>query len=169
MIQDKLSTQRLHLERLQPDDHAFMRALVNTPGWIEFIGDRNVHSQADALAYIDRIMNTENLYYWVARTRETNTPIGVVSFLKRSYLDHFDIGFAFLPEFQGAGYALEGAKAVLDMVRDQPEYQPVLATILPHNVNSVRLLEKLGLRFERIMQVNEDTLHIYTTSAEQPV
>jgi RimJ/RimL family protein N-acetyltransferase len=162
MIQEKLSTARLNLELLQPDDHAFMRALVNTPGWIEFIGDRNVHSEADALAYIDRIMNTENLYYWVARTREGNTPIGVISFLKRSYLEHFDIGFAFLPEFQGAGYALEGAKGVLDMVSGRPEYHPVLATILPHNVNSIRLLEKLGLRFERKMEVGEDVLHIYT-------
>jgi RimJ/RimL family protein N-acetyltransferase len=162
MIQEKLSTARLNLELLQPDDHAFMRALVNTPGWIEFIGDRNVHSEADALAYIDRIMNTENLYYWVARTREGNTPIGVISFLKRSYLEHFDIGFAFLPEFQGAGYALEGAKGVLDMVSGRLEYHPVLATILPHNVNSIRLLEKLGLRFEREMEVGEDVLHIYT-------
>jgi len=162
MIQAQLSTPRLHLKLLQPDDHAFMRALVNTPGWIEFIGDRNVHSEADALAYIDRIMNTENLYYWVARTREGNTPIGVISFLKRSYLEHFDIGFAFLPEFQGAGYALEGARGVLDMVRGHPEYHPVLATILPHNVNSVRLLGKLGLRFEREIEVGEDVLHIYT-------
>lgn len=164
MISSSLSTSRLQLDLLRPDDHEFMRALVNTPGWIQFIGDRNVHSKEDALAYIDRIMNTRDLYYWVVRTKEGNTPIGVVSFLKRDYLDHFDIGFAFLPEAQGFGYAQEGANGVLDMVRPQPEYQPVLATILPHNVNSVRLLGKLGLRFEREMKVNGEVLHIYSNA-----
>lgn len=163
MIASSLFTDRLQLDLLQPEDHPFMRALVNTPGWIEFIGDRNVHSEADAQAYVDRIRNTQNLYYWVARLQEDGTPIGVVSFLKRDYLDHFDIGFAFLPDYQGNGYAREGARAVLDMVRPQPEYETVLATILPHNINSIKLLAKLGLVFDRKMEVNGETLHVYRT------
>lgn len=163
MIESALTTDRLQLELLRPEDHIFMHALVNTPGWIEFIGDRNVHSQEDALAYIDRILNTEHLYYWVIRTRR-GTPIGVVSFLKRHYLEHFDIGFALLPDFQGYGYAYEAATGILEMVSAYPEYQPVLATILPHNVESIKVLVNLGLRFEREMEVGSEVFHIYSNS-----
>lgn len=166
MIPDQIASPRLQLQLLRPNDHAFMRVLVNTPGWIRFIGDRNVHSEADAMAYVERIMNTPNLYYWVAWLRDKRTPIGVVSFLKRDYLPHFDIGFAFLPEYQGQGYATEGARAVLDMANDNPAYLPVLATLLPDNVNSIKVLERLGLRFERTMEVGEDVLHIYSTAVE---
>lgn len=166
MMPDQISSPRLQLQLLRPDDHAFMRILVNTPGWIRFIGDRNVHSEADARAYVERIRNTPNLYYWVARLLDEETPIGVVSFLKRDYLPHFDIGFAFLPEYQGQGYATEGAQAVLDMVSGQPECQPVLATLLPDNVSSIKVLERLGLRFERTLEAGGDVLHIYSTAVE---
>ncbi|MCC6282832.1 MAG: GNAT family N-acetyltransferase [Saprospiraceae bacterium] len=163
MIQTSITTDRLQLELLHPNDHEFMRVLVNTAGWIEFIGDRNVHTQEDAMAYVDRIINTPNLYYWVARLKAANTPVGVISFLKRDYLEHFDIGFALLPDFQGSGYAYEGAKGVLDMVKAYPEYQTVLATTIPHNVHSISLLTRLGLRFEGEIKPGEETLHVYST------
>ena len=163
-MQNRISTDRLQLDLLTPDDHEFILSIVNSSGWIEFIGDRNVHSKDDALAYIDRIRNTQNLYYWVARLKDGNTPIGIISFLKRDYLEHFDIGFALLPEFQGHGYAYEGAKGILEMVNGHPEYHPVLATTLPQNVSSIQLLVKLGLRFEKEMEVGEDVLHIYTNA-----
>lgn len=166
MMPDQISSPRLQLQLLRPDDHAFMRVLVNTPGWIRFIGDRNVHSEADARAYVERIRNTPNLYYWVAWLRDSQAPIGVVSFLKRDYLPHFDIGFAFLPEHQGQGYATEGARAVLDIASGLPEYQLVLATLLPDNESSIQVLERLGLRFERTMEVGGDVLHIYSTAVE---
>ncbi|MBL7784269.1 MAG: GNAT family N-acetyltransferase, partial [Saprospiraceae bacterium] len=79
---------------------------------------------------------------------------------------HFDIGFAFLPEHQGQGYATEGARAVLDIASGLPEYQLVLATLLPDNAHSIKVLERLGLRFERTMEVGGDVLHIYSTAVE---
>ncbi len=161
-MQNSISTDRLQLDLLTPDDHAFILSIVNSSGWIEFIGDRNVHSKEDALAYIDRIRNTQNLYYWVARLKNGSVPIGIISFLKRDYLEHFDIGFALLPEFQGQGYAYEGAKGILEMVGGYPEYHPVLATTLPHNVASIQLLDKLGLRFEREIEIGAQRLHVYS-------
>ena len=111
-MQNRISTERLRLQLLTLEDYDFIEQLVNTNGWIEFIGDRNVHSKEDAVAYINKIINTENLFYWVVRIKGSNTPIGIISFLKRAYLEHFDIGFAFLPEYNGNGYAHEAAKKV---------------------------------------------------------
>jgi len=165
-MQNIIYTERLTLNILTADDYEFIMAIVNTKGWIEFIGDRNVHSKDDALAYIQKINNTKNLTYWVVRITDTNLPVGIISFIKRKYLDHFDIGFAFLPEFSGKGYAYEAAKEVLSIAGRHPEYSSVLATTIPHNTKSIKLLTKLGLHFDKEIEVDKEKLHVYCNARE---
>lgn len=160
-MHNNIYTERLCLNLLTLADHTFIRSLVNTKGWIAFIGDRNVHSEDDAIAYIDRILHMENLYYWVVRVRDTHTPVGIISFLKRSYLDHFDIGLAFLPEFHGKGYAYKAAKAVLSIVSQYPEHKHILATTVPQNTQSIQLLTRLGLHYEKKIKADNKPLLVY--------
>jgi RimJ/RimL family protein N-acetyltransferase len=148
------------------EDHDFIKRLVNSKGWIEFIGDRNFHTMDDATAYINKIISSQNIFYWVVRIKDKNIPIGIISYLKRAYLEHFDIGFAFLPEFCNNGYAFEASKEVLTLVSNSDEYTPVLATTVPKNTNSIKLLNKLGLHFEKVMEVEGNVLHIYSSSAK---
>jgi [ribosomal protein S5]-alanine N-acetyltransferase len=163
-IQNTMFTDRLNLKIITLEDHDFIMSLVNSKGWIENIGDRNIHSKQDALAYIDKILNAENFYYWVVSIKETNTPIGIISFLKRSYLKNFDIGFAFLPNFGNRGYAYEAASAVLAMVSKQPEFNIVLATTLFSNGGSIKLLTKLGFRFKEEIEIENGKVHVYTNA-----
>lgn len=159
MMQQTITTDRLYLSIVTPDDHAFVRALVNSKGWLEFIGDRNVHSDEDAIAYVNRILATPDIYYWVVKADGVAT--GIVSFIKRDYLDHFDIGFAFLPNHSGNGYAYEAAKAVLDMVSEDPLHHTVLATTMPENLPSIKLLSKLGLHFDKEIENGGKPLLLY--------
>lgn len=163
-MQKQVSTSRLQLDLLTAEDHVFMISLVNSKSWLEFIGDRNVHSKEEALAYIDKILTTPNLYYWVVRIQEGNTAAGIISFVKRRYLEHYDIGFAFLPEFCGLGYACEAASRILQVARENPEHQTVLATTIPGNIKSVNLLNKLGFHFEREIEVENGKLCVYTNN-----
>jgi len=163
-MQNEIITERLSLNLLTIDDCDFVKRLVNTEGWIAFIGDRYVHTNDDAIAYVTKILNTENLFYWVVRTRDNNTPVGIISFMKRNYLESFDIGFAFLPEYNGNGYAYEAAKEVLSMVSKTPGYYPVVATTVPQNAKSIKLLTKLGLHFEKEIEVEDEMLHVYSNS-----
>jgi RimJ/RimL family protein N-acetyltransferase len=163
-MQNEIITERLSLNLLTIDDFDFVKRLVNTEGWIAFIGDRYVHTNDDAIAYVTKILNTENLFYWVVRTRDNNTPVGIISFMKRNYLENFDIGFAFLPEFNGSGYAYEAAKEVLSMVSKTPGYYPVVATTVPQNAKSIKLLTKLGLHFEKEIEVEDEILQVYSNS-----
>ena len=96
------------------------------------------------------------------RLKDTPTPLGIISFLKRHYLEHFDIGFAFLPEYNGCGYAYEAAEKVLSIASQQAEYSTILATTIPQNIASIKLLNKLGLHFEREIEVANDILHVYS-------
>ncbi|MFZ1527769.1 MAG: GNAT family N-acetyltransferase [Ferruginibacter sp.] len=158
-MQAQFSTPRLMLRLISEEDTVFIRALVNSEGWLQFIGNRNVYSDEDALRYIQKIKNTPELFYWVVNLKGGNEPIGIISFLKRSYLDHFDIGFAFLPEFGGQGYALEATREVL--AEAEKQHETLLASTIPPNKRSIHLLKKLGFRFEKEIEVEKETLHVY--------
>jgi len=152
------------LEKLRVDDFDFILSLVNTKGWIENIGDRNIHSKNEAIEYINKILWTENFIYWVVRIIDDRTPVGIISLIKRNYLENFDIGFAFLPEYGNCGYAYESAKAVLLMISGLPEFKIVLATTLFSNKSSIKLLTRLGFRYEKENETENDKMHIYTNA-----
>jgi ribosomal-protein-alanine N-acetyltransferase len=161
----KYTTERLSLNALTAEDCDFIQELVNTKGWLQFIGDRNIHSKEDAINYINKINATLNFYYWVVRFIETDEPIGIISFIKRNYLEHFDIGFAFLPQYSGKGYAYEAAKEFLSIVSSKPEHSIVVATTLPENASSIKLLTRLGLDFDKEIEVGSEKLHVYSNAA----
>lgn len=158
------TTDRLSLEILTTRHWAFIRELVNTEGWLRFIGDRNVLSHEDAIAYINKINNTPNLTYWIVCLKETNAPIGIITFLKRNYLEHFDIGFAFLPAYNRQGYAYEAAREVLSHVTQMPEHRIVLATTISENASSIMLLKKLGFHFEKKVDTGGLELEVYSNA-----
>jgi ribosomal-protein-alanine N-acetyltransferase len=164
-IQNTIFTDRLNLEIINLADYDFIISLVNSKGWVENIGDRNIHSKKDALAYIEKILETENFFYWVVKIKDLNTPIGIISFLKRRYLENFDIGFAFLPNYNNNGYAYEAALAVLRMASKTPEFSIILAATLFSNKNSVNLLTKLGFRFKEEIEVENKKVDVYTNAS----
>ena len=157
----QLATDRVVLRLLHKDDYAFILELVNSDGWLRFIGNRHIYNEEDAKAYIQKIIDTNNLNYWVVHDTAQGMPLGIISFLKRDYLDHFDIGFAFLPQYKNKGYAFEAAQVVLAAVTADPQHSTVLATTLPDNTRSIRLLEKLGFHYRHDIQVNGQTIMVF--------
>ena len=161
-----LQTERLTLALLTLLDSEFIRALVNSKGWLDFIGERHVHSPEEARVYCQKIIDSPTVTYWVVTQKEHGISIGIVTLVKRDYLDHHDIGFAFLPAYNGHGYAYEAAKAVLDTCWQQENYAQMLATTVPENTHSIRLLTKLGFRFDREIRVNDDRLLLFKRISE---
>jgi [ribosomal protein S5]-alanine N-acetyltransferase len=156
-----LNTERLLLERLNTNHHTLILELLNTHGWIKFIGDRNVHSIEEANNYIDKINKNTNIAYWAVTLKETNQPIGLVTLIKRDYLQHPDIGFAFLPQYIGNGYAFEAANTLINFLTNEAGINTIDACTLPDNVSSIKLLEKLGLQFTEQITHENDLLSIY--------
>jgi ribosomal-protein-alanine N-acetyltransferase len=156
-----METDRVILSELNAADAAFMFELLNSPLWIKFIGDRNIKTMADAEAYIQKINDNPRADYWVVKSKDEQTSLGVVTFMKRDYLDHYDIGFAFLPAYAKQGYAYEASKKLLEEV--SPLHQQIQATVLKENSNSIHLLEKLGLHLDKEIVVNNDTFLLYST------
>ncbi|MEO6906138.1 MAG: GNAT family N-acetyltransferase [Ginsengibacter sp.] len=163
-FQFSIFTERLLINPLSTSDDHFILELLNTEGWIKFIGNRNIHSQTDASAYIQKILNNENLIYWIVKVKDNERAIGIVTFIKRDYLEYHDIGFAFLPEFSKKGYAYEATKAVLNKLQMDHKLTHILATTMPENKASIELLTKLGFAFEKEIEVEKETVLVYAAS-----
>ena len=144
-----LQTERLDIRPLDMYDAAFILKLLNTAGWIQFIGDKEVHELEDALAYIHWILKKDNFYYHVVRHKADFEPIGVVTLLYRDTHQHPDVGFAFLPEQNGKGFAYEAVSTYLKALSNAIPLIQVLALVMPSNHRSIRLIEKLGFRFQK--------------------
>lgn len=160
----KYKTERLFLSELCSTDSEFINELVNTQEWIKFIGDRNVRTEVDANNYIQRIIDNPKSNYWVVKLKSDNLSIGIITFMKRDYLEHHDIGFAFLPKYTKNGYAFEATVTILNDVINNKNHRKVLATTIKENISSIKLLKKLGLSFEREMVVGNDLLMIYSVT-----
>ncbi|MBV8253593.1 MAG: GNAT family N-acetyltransferase [Chitinophaga sp.] len=158
-----VETNRLLLTALNTSDASFILELLNTKGWKTFIGERYIRNLTDADTYITRILSNPDVNYFVVRLKEDNSPLGIISLIQRPYLPHQDIGFAFLPQHSGSGYAYEAASEVIRQLAIAPK-QPILyATTLPENSRSIKLLEKLGLTFVHEFTRDTERLFLYQT------
>lgn len=156
-----LETERLILQPLAVTDAAFIIELLNDPDWLRNIGDRNVHTLADAERYVtDSPMAKYSQRVGgnhLVRLRTDGTPIGTCGLLRRDGMDDVEIGYAFLPAWRGQGYAGEAVAALLHYGRQVLCLQRIAAIVTPGNTASIRLLEKLGFVLERTMTLPGET------------
>jgi [ribosomal protein S5]-alanine N-acetyltransferase len=148
-----ITSKRLIIKPTTLADAGFILKLLNSPGWIEFIGDRNVHTVAEAETYLTTrlvgVNPTKGCGIYSIFLRENDTPIGMSSLVKRDYLDHVDIGYALLPEHEGKGYATEASEVVLDYAMNTLGYDTIVGICLKNHSASIRVLEKIGLKIEK--------------------
>ncbi|QES90959.1 GNAT family N-acetyltransferase [Rhizosphaericola mali] len=77
--------------------------------------------------------------------KETNQPIGMCGITKRDFLEYPDLGFAFLDEFTGNGYAFEiTAKMCQQLLLSQSTISLITNN---HNLASIKLAHKLQFQF----------------------
>ena len=165
-----LETDRLTIRQFSTDDAEFILEVVNEPSFIQNIGDRGVRTLEDARSYILRVAvasyekNGFGLYLVVLK--ESGESIGMCGLIKRNGLEDVDIGYALLPKFWSKGYALEAALAVRDYARDVVGLKRLVAITDPENQGSIRLLEKIGLKYEKMVRLSEDDIELKLFAAD---
>ncbi len=160
-----IETERLSLRPLSTEDAWFILELVNGQSFIQNIGDRKVRSSVDARAYIRAgAMKTyaqQGVGTHAVILKDGGIPIGVCGLLKRDVFEDHDVGFAFLPRYWSKGYAFEAAAAVLEHGRETLGLSRVLAFTSLDNAASIRLLEKLGFRLEKIVDFEGERVRLF--------
>lgn len=170
-----LETDRLVLRQISTGDAEFILDLLNQPSFLRFIGDRGVRTLEQARQFIldGPIASYERFGFglYLVELGGPGTPLGICGLLKRESLEDVDIGFAFLPQFWGRGYAFEAASAVMKYGWKTLGLERIVAIASPDNERSFNLLRKLGLHYERPIRLAEDQpeLRLFTSDTDRPV
>ncbi len=152
-----IETERLNLREVEEADAAFVLELLNDPDFVRFVADRGVRTLEGARRYIaERFVESyrrNGFGFWIVEPKGSGVPAGICGLVRRDTLPDVDVGYAFLPPFRSKGYASEAAAAVVAYARDVVGLKRLLAITDPDNAASIRVLEKLGLRFERMVSL----------------
>jgi [ribosomal protein S5]-alanine N-acetyltransferase len=163
-----LETNRLVLRQFSIDDAPFILELLNTPGWLRYIGNRGIKTLTDAQSYL---VNGPLMAYakqgyglCMVETKEASKPIGMCGLLKRDYLEHPDVGYALLTDCESQGYAHEIVSAVVQYAFHKLHFKVVNAITLPDNYKSTRLLHKLGFQQQSNIILEDKKLLLFALS-----
>ena len=159
-----LETERLSLRHLTAQDAEFLIELLNDPSFIRNIGDRGVRTVQDAQTYVQNgpaasyAKNGFGLDLVILK--DTGEPIGLCGLIKRPTLDDVDIGYAYLPRYWSKGYAVEAASAVKQYAQNVIGLKRLVAIVDPLNLGSIRVLEKIGFTFEKMVKLSADDIEL---------
>ncbi|CAM1358631.1 GNAT family N-acetyltransferase [Tenacibaculum xiamenense] len=166
-----LDTERLTLKLTDLDDASFVLELLNTPKWKQYIGDRNVHNLEDATQYIKERMlpQSERLGYgnYIVIRKEDGVKIGSCGLYDREGVEGVDVGFAFLPGYEGKGYAYEASQKIMEMAFTDFGISKVSGVTVKENVASQGLLKKLGLTFKKYVNLPNDDEELMLFSVQK--
>jgi [ribosomal protein S5]-alanine N-acetyltransferase len=155
-----LSTARLALRWLTIADADFMLKIWNDTDFVRYVGDRGLRSDEEARLALEngplRLYAELGYGPYLLTLKSTGEPIGICGLFRREGLPDPDIGFALLPGYRGDGYAREAADAVIGEARNSLGLTRLTAIVAAENASSVRLIEKLGLRFEQMLRLGGD-------------
>ena len=165
-----LETERLTLREITTTDAEFLLRLLNEPSFITNIGDRNVRTIEDAERYAlngpIKSYQDHGFGLYLVTLKETAEAIGICGLVKRDNLSAADIGYALLPEYWGKGYAIEATLATKKYAFDRLGQQRLFAIVNPGNASSIKVLEKLGLGFTRMVRMADDAPEICLYSSD---
>jgi GNAT superfamily N-acetyltransferase len=155
-----ITSARLSLRHLGMGDANFILNLLNQETFIRHIGDKGVRSLADACDYLANgpveSYRRHGFGLYLTALRAGDIPVGICGLVKRDSLEDVDVGFAFLPQYCGRGFATESAAAVLEYGRQVLGLERIVGITAPGNHASIAVLQKIGLRFERLIRLGDD-------------
>ncbi|MEM7659397.1 MAG: GNAT family N-acetyltransferase [Bacteroidota bacterium] len=169
----QLETDRLLMRPADLRDADFTYHLVNSPKWLQYIGDRGINNRSDACQYIaDRMLPQlaqRGFGNYTVIRKSDGVKLGCCGLYEREGLKGVDLGFAFLPEYEGQGYGQESAKALLQAGIETFGIPLIQGITLPANQSSRNLLEKIGFHFAEMIQLPDDPeeLMLYRYPASQ--
>jgi ribosomal-protein-alanine N-acetyltransferase len=146
-----LETPRLIVRRWVPDDWKRFRTLFTDPRVMQYIGDGRPWSDARIRQWVEESIEAETTRGWVLWPlvhREVSEVIGFCGFW-HGFPPDVEMGWRLLPEYWGQGLMTEVAQALIELGFKTYRFDRLIAVAQPANIASIRVMEKIGMTFER--------------------
>lgn len=159
-----LETERLFLREFTLDDAQLLIDLNSNPNVVRYTGDGPVESLEKAKDIIQNIISPQypnKLGRWAVHLKSTNEFIGWCGLKYIEQLDEIDLGYRFFEEHWGKGYATESSKAVVAYGFNTLQLKEIVGRSAIENMNSIKVLEKAGLAFEKAAVEHGDKIYKY--------
>ena len=165
-----IETERLRLREFDSTDGELIFELLNSQGWLKYIGSRSIATIEDAVNYIETKLQKgyreSGFGFYLVELKATGVKTGMCGLVKREGLDDVDIGFALLPQYENKGYAYESSMAVIQYAKNKLKINKLAAITMPSNLTSVKLLEKLGMKFDKKISLPGDPEELFLYKME---
>ena len=159
-----VETERLRLRMITPQDAVFIQRLYSSEDFLRYIGDKEINDTDKAVEYIKnnilKMHEEKGVCLLMVEMKGSLTPIGICGLIKRDSLDSHDIGYGFVPEVYGQGFAHEAAQAIIEQAKQNADIDHLVAITTSDNIRSIALLTKLGFVFERIEDVLSESVNL---------
>ena len=159
-----VETARLQLIMITPQDAAFIQRLYSSEDFLRYIGDKEITDTGKAVEYIEnnilKMYREKGVCLLMVEIKDSSIPIGVCGLIKRDTLESHDIGYGFVPEVYGQGFALEAAQAIIEQAKHNADIDHLVAITTSDNIRSIALLTKLGFVFERVEEVINESVNL---------
>lgn len=172
-IVELAQTERLIIRPTSLDDAEFILSLFNSPKWLNNIGDRNVHTTEAAAEYIQSKMLSQlrrlGFSNYTVIRKTDGAKMGICGLYDREGVDGIDIGFAFLPQYEGYGYAFEAANVIKEAAFERFQIKELKAITISENIASQKLLEKIGMKQTGTMKLpgDDEELLVYAIKSDR--
>lgn len=150
-----LVTDRLILRPWQASDRAAFAAMSADPEVMaHLLAFASPQAVDDWIARQQAHLAAHGFCLWALESRETSEFMGAAGLLRIGYDAHFtpavEVGWRLARRFWGKGYAPEAARAAIHFGFDRHGLAEIVANTAPHNYNSRRVMEKLGMSHDPV-------------------
>lgn len=162
-------TERLILRKITLDDMDDLFLLDSNPEVMKYVGVQPFTSKEQTLKLIESLLNQydkNGTGRLAVIEKETNQFIGwsgikLLTDEVNGFKNVYELGYRFLPEFWGKGYATESAQASLDLGFNQLNADKIYAYADVENQSSNHILTKLGFENKGAFLDNGDNCYWY--------
>jgi RimJ/RimL family protein N-acetyltransferase len=168
---ETFATDRLTAERLTEGHFADLLRMHADPAQMEMLG--GVRDEAQTRSYLERNLAhwaEHGFGLWMVRDPAANEVVGraLVRHLSLDGADEVEIGYSLRPDYWGRGLGTEIATACVRYALDGLRLSTVVALTQPHNTRSRRVLEKIGMTYERDVRHDSLSHALYRMSRRPP-
>jgi ribosomal-protein-alanine N-acetyltransferase len=167
----EIETGRLRLRPFAPDDaDVYYQRIFGDPDVTKYLRGRRSITRADMPALLTRLIDQwtqQGFGFWAVTDKSDGQLIGHCGLKYLDATTEIEIAYALAKSHWGRGFATEAARAVLRFGFEELKLDRIVAVAVPENAASRRVLEKIGLAFEKIDRYYDADLAYYTISRAQ--